>query len=333
MADELIARATHRDEAVPADEAAAIAAIVERLVTQVREDAQTGPARRDAHPKAHGCVTARFRVLDDLPDSLRAGLFATPRSYDSLIRLSNGSPKPQPDSAADVRGMAIKVLGVAASPSGTQDFVMINGSRFFVRTAVDYVSFATADPRWRFFAPSWNPLALRLREATTLLRLVTSRISNPLDPQYWSTLPFLYGETVCKFSASPHGPPSRFSDRTGSDFLKNNLRRHLAGDGCSFDFMVQLRTRPETMSIEDSTIEWPSRDAPFTAVASITIPPQDVAANDALGETLSFTPWHGLPAHRPLGGINRTRRTAYETISTLRHELNGTVREEPPPVA
>lgn len=36
-------------------------------------------------------------------------------------------------------------------------------------------------------------------------------------------------------------------------------------------------------------------------------------------------------AHRPLGGINRVRRTVDETISRLRHDLNGTPRGEPLP--
>ena len=33
--------------------------------------------------------------------------------------------------------------------------------------------------------------------------------------------------------------------------------------------------------------------------------------------------------HRPLGGVNRTRRVVYEVISELRHGLNGTPRREP----
>ena len=35
------------------------------------------------------------------------------------------------------------------------------------------------------------------------------------------------------------------------------------------------------------------------------------------------------PDHRPLGGINRARRTIYETISRLRHQRNSAPRREP----
>ena len=95
--------------------------------------------------------------------------------------------------------------------------------------------------------------------------------------------------------------------------------------------MVQLRAHPDAMPIEDPTIEWSESAAPFVPVARITIAPQDFdqPTQRAFCENLSFTPWHGLDAHRPLGGINRVRRTVYETVSQLRHELNGVVRQEP----
>jgi hypothetical protein len=47
------------------------------------------------------------------------------------------------------------------------------------------------------------------------------------------------------------------------------------------------------------------------------------------GDNLSFTPWHALSEHRPLGGIQRARRVVYETISKLRHGLNNAPRKEP----
>jgi hypothetical protein len=44
---------------------------------------------------------------------------------------------------------------------------------------------------------------------------------------------------------------------------------------------------------------------------------------------LSFTPWHALPEHEPLGGINRVRRAVHESLSDFRHALNLVPREEP----
>ena len=55
--------------------------------------------------------------------------------------------------------------------------------------------------------------------------------------------------------------------------------------------------------------------------AAIRIPNQSFASNEQLEfcENLSFTPWRALPEHRPLGGINGTRKKSYLAISQRRH--------------
>jgi len=44
---------------------------------------------------------------------------------------------------------------------------------------------------------------------------------------------------------------------------------------------------------------------------------------------MSFSPWHGLAAHRPLGGIMRARKEVYEMAKRFRAEKNGRIIEEP----
>ena len=318
-------------ELMPADEVDAVRAVVSAIEDRVRTAAMAGPARRDAHPKAHGCVRAEFRVLDDVPHELRTGVLATPRPYQAWIRFSNGSETPQPDSIGDGRGMAIKLMDVAQSPSTTQDFVMINHNAFFVRTAADYVDFQASSSPLRFFFPSFNPFRFRLHELFVARAITSQKVLNPLNIRYWSMTPYLFGAGACKYSARPAGAPSPFIAADLPDFLNANLARHLAEKGASFDFMVQRRTRPDKMPVEDPTIAWDEAAAPFVPVASITIPPQsfDSPAQRAFCENLSFTPWHCVDAHRPLGGINRMRRVVYEHISRLRHELNNATRREP----
>ncbi len=318
-------------ENVPPGEAQALQTILRHIEARVRDHARHGAARRDAHPKAHGVVRATFRVLDNLPNEWRAGLFAAPQAYPCFIRFSNGSDVPGTDRLGDVRGMAIKLLGVAGSRSGTQDFLLINSPVLFVRNCADYVDFFAAEPRWRFFFPGWNALKFRWRELFVALAIARQKPGNPLNMRYWSTTPFLFGTIACKFSARPAGPASPFTQREAPDFLHDNLAQHLAGQGAEFDFMVQMRGKPATMPLEDAAVPWGERATPFVPVARILIPPQDFdhASQRAFGEDLSFTPWHGLDAHRPLGGINRVRRMVYEHISRLRHELNGVERREP----
>ncbi len=320
-------------ETVPASEAGAIATITDAIATRVRDAAQTAPAIRDAHPKMHGCVAATLRVLDDLPAALRQGLFADPRSYECWVRFSNGSGKPQADKTGDGRGMATKVMGVAGSRSTTQDFIMINNPVFFVRDAADYVSFNAHPSPLGFFFPSLNPLRFRLHELFTALGITRRTVSNPLNTQYWSMTPYLFGDRPCKFSCRPAGTPSPFVDRTSANFLHDNLVRALAAGDAEFDFCVQLQTDAKAMPVEDPTVEWREDASPFVPVARLTIHQQvfDTPERATFGENLSYTPWHGLDAHRPLGGINRVRRVVYEAISTLRHSLNHAPRAEPSP--
>ena len=80
--------------------------------------------------------------------------------------------------------------------------------------------------------------------------------------------------------------------------------------------------------VEDPTVDW---KAPFRKVATIRIPPQvfDTPERKSFAENLSFTPWHSLPDHRPIGGINRARKAIYRAISIQRHTLNDAPRREP----
>ncbi len=79
------------------------------------------------------------------------------------------------------------------------------------------------------------------------------------------------------------------------------------------------------------TIEWDESVSPYRKVATIRIPKQEFDREEqhVLAENLSFTPWHSIPEHRPLGNMNRTRKHVYETISKLRHAHNGVPRKEP----
>ena len=60
-------------------------------------------------------------------------------------------------------------------------------------------------------------------------------------------------------------------------------------------------------------MEWSERESPYLRVAEIRIPRQriDVPGREEMCERTSFNPWHALSTHRPLGGMNRVRRTIY----------------------
>lgn len=322
-------------EEIPPRESEATAAVVASIRASVQAGFDsTGEAFRDAHRKAHGCVAATFTVNNGLPTHLARGLFATPRAYHAVVRFSNGSGRSQNDRTGDGRGMAIKVMGVGGpklladeSTAGTQDFLLINHPVFFVRNAADYVDFQDSVGAGGLKAASWF-LKHAFHEAAIILAIGSKKVVNPLQPQYWSMAPSRLGSQQVKYSAKPCAGSSTYAAYDGPDRLADNLRGQLATGGACFDFMVQPRTDPSSMPIEDPTIEWSARKSPFIPVARIEIPAQ-VPEQGQSCDVRSFTPWHSLAEHRPLGGIQRVRKEVYLEISKLRHELNGQARIEP----
>ena len=66
-------------------------------------------------------------------------------------------------------------------------------------------------------------------------------------------------------------------------------------------------------------------------VATLRIPSQkfDSKAQFAFGDNLSYTPWHCLPEHRPLGNQSRARRRMYWELCKLRQTMNDKPHIEP----
>ena len=71
---------------------------------------------------------------------------------------------------------------------------------------------------------------------------------------------------------------------------------------------------------------------PYQTVATLTVKPQQ-SYSDArqifVDEQLSFSPWHALSAHQPLGGIMRSRLKAYEEARKFRARRNLRAHVEP----
>ena len=330
------------DENPPARESEALREI-ERIIRNRFQGNMPQPdslARRDAHAKSHGCVSAEFIVGDDLDDSLRHGIFRAPRTYQAWIRFSSGALQVQSDTIRGVHGMAIKLLGVEGDKiltqertERTQDFLMANNEVFFVRNALDYLDFTAcleAGRLPRFFL-DWNPTRWRLKELLIASLATYKRVASPLEVQYWSQTPYKLGDSAMKFTARPSSARIAKPSSQSENYLEEAMARRLTRDDFWFDFLVQRQVNPFTMPIEDATVAWDRSLSPLRKVASVRIPRQEFvfAKRKMFDESLSYTPWHALPDHRPLGGINRARREVYTSISILRHLHNGARREEP----
>lgn len=330
-------------EVAEEDEAALVKKIADEASAQLANAHRNagGVAKRDAHPKAHGCVTASFAVAEDIPADMRVGTFVPGKSYDAWIRFSNGSQAD--DRENDARGMAIKVMGVEGprlltneDPGArTHDFVLSNHHTFFLDNLADYVRFmetVTTKGNPISFFLSWNPFDLHLRAAWLARKFTPQPLSDPLTSRYWSVTSYALGRRPVKYSATPcEGTDTSGEHADAADYLGQAMKAHLAGRDACFTFSVQRQTTPAAMPVEDPTVTWDEQASPFVPVGRITIPPQafDGPAQQTFCENLSFTPWHAPQAHRPLGSTNRARKVVYEATSSLRHRLNGVPRVEP----
>jgi hypothetical protein len=242
--------------------------------------------------------------------------------------------------------MAIKIFDVPGEKilddekqAQTQDILLVDYPVFVVKSAKDYIDLFLEIERTQsrnplgFFFPSLNPGRWRWVELGIGIAYRLKTVPSLLTTQYWSMTPYRLGERAVKLMArpSPRNRQGRFWSHLGPrqpNYLRADLAEHLQQQSAVFDLFVQFQTDPVRMPIENPIVRWPSA---FHKVATLHIPPQpfDQPEQRAFCEHLSFTPWHTLPEHRPLGGINRTRKRVYETISRLRNRLNGVAHQEP----
>lgn len=321
-----------------------IAEQIGRVIEEsLRKEYRPGQARREAHPKAHGCVKAEFHVLEGVPARLSSGVFLPGKTYHAWIRFSNGSrDATRADSKGDARGMAIKILGVpgrklleAESDSSTQDFILINHPVFFANDPTRYLALTRHATSDSIFSKLLIPFDLGVNGTRIALETSRKKISNPLQTRYWSMVPYQLGSgpgrQAVKYSVRAcDAQTDPMPDHPGDNFLRDALRTTLQNRDACMEFLVQASTSA-SMDVEDSMTEWAETQAAFAKVATIRIPQQtfDTSSQNEFCENLSFSPWHSLPEHKPLGATNRLRKVIYERISRVRHEMNAAVRVEP----
>ncbi|MBU6958365.1 catalase family protein [Pseudomonas sp. CVAP len=329
-------------EQIPAGEAAMTRDIIQTAVRIVDQHRENTRFLRDAHAKAHGCVKAEVQVLADLTPELRQGVFSEAgKTWQAILRLSNGNAYPQFDSVRDARGMAIKLLDVPGTQllkdqqnRSEQDFVMFSHPNFFVSNVAEYRQNVAAQADGKqvmAFFPSWDPRSWQVRHLFIALATLAPAPASPTQSTYFSVSPYKFGTANAKFRVAPD--PGSCPDYTLPaqnqalpNFLRSALNQQLSTDRVAACFVLQIQRQDPTryMPIEDTSIEWRESDAPFETVARIRIPAQDfdTPALNLQCDNQSFNPWFGLEAHRPIGGINRLRKAVYEAVSDYRHTRN-----------
>lgn len=327
------------EERTLADEEAITADIVETMAAFMRlHYGSSPPALRAGNTKTYGVVRGELQVLPGLPAPLRHGLFREAASYPCWVRFGGPGPLAPPDLRDNgILSIGVKVMGVPGpklldDERWTQDLTGISAPTF---TTPDIVENRKLQ-RWSLKGTPifyfLNPFDSHVLDALMQALYAKTHV-NPLGERYWSCTAYLLGEgQAMHYSFLPSEPlRTPFPRHPSDDYLREAMAATLRSRAVCFDLAVQLQTDPFRMPVEDASVEWPEKLAPFVPVARLRLPPQrfDSPAQLAFADNLSFNPWHSLAEHRPLGNQNRARKAIYLELSRLRQAMNGTARIEP----
>lgn len=321
--------------------------LIEEMVkiTTNRMSANQGALHRGQHAKSTGCVRGVFTTRNYIPDDLRHGIFSQEKkSYLAIVRFSNSSETIASDTKGDARGISIKLLNVEDESATLgannlcQDFLMVNHPVFPFATPEEFVKLfqlrdtpLVGDPLAMAWLALFHPHHLKIGAD-----IIGKIVSSPLEMKYWSCSPYwlggidLIGGHAVKYSVVPKiENKSSLNDLTymPEDYLSQALARFLRTQEAVFDFHVQLQTDPIKMPIEDVSVEWDEKISKPIPLATLTISKQDVESPMGIAfteecETMSFSPWHALAEHRPMGGINRMRQAVYLASQKRRNKNN-----------
>ena len=345
-------------EADEAETTAELISTMQKITATTTRD--YGRGVRSVHAKCHGLLLATMQVIDGLPQTLRQGLFATPGRYDAVMRLSTIPGDILDDKVSTPRGLALKIMGVegARLPGSendrTQDFVLVNGPAFLKADAKSFLKslklLAATTDKGEGLKKAFSTVARAVEkvieasggQSATIISLGGQPETNPLGETFYSQAPHLFGQYICKVAMVPVSPslialsnaPVDLKDKP--DGLREAVACHFDSQGGEWELRIQLCTDSEKMPIEDASVAWSEDESPYIAVAKIMAVPQpswNPIRAAALDEGLSFSPWHGLAAHRPLGSIMRVRKAAYQQMAAQRMTTNGKSGGEPESLA
>jgi hypothetical protein len=307
-------------EKVDPDEAERFARYASSIAEmQRRKSKRFGPGRA-LHRKQVLGIEGRLEVLDGLPVHARHGLFASPGAHDTWVRLSNGGADRAPDRRPDVRGFAVKVLGVPGpgalgGQTACQDFLLINHPAFAFPRSDEFVELALAAGKGgsALLAHVFRRYGVigGARLIARFARSIGRPFSGFASERFFSAAPIACGPYAARVRLLPAALPAPGS---GEDWTADFLR-HLSASDLSFDLQLQFFTDERVTPIEDASVDWPESDAPHVTVARLLLPRR---GGDSLDEELQrriesavFDPWSALADHRPLGDVMRARKVVY----------------------
>ena len=328
------------EERIQPGEEAHLQSIIDSFSAQMRGLWERGDFQRGGNTKTHGIVRGEFVIRDDLPEHMRRGIYAEPKTYQAWVRFSG----PGPYITADIddvgfMSISIKLMGVEGPK------LLDDEQHTLDMTGVSTPTFVTPDTnanarlqRWSLRnAPSFYFLSGVRPALDGIMQLLwTKTQSSPLEDSYYSCVPYLLGEgQAMQFSVRPRLKTRtrvpNLPKRPPHNYLRDAMVATLAKQDVEFDVLLQVQTDPFLMPIEDNAVLWPPELSPRVPAAVLRIPRQTFDSPEQLAfpRYLTFNPWHTIAEHRPLGNQSRARLRMYKELSELRQRVNGEPHYEP----
>src|SRR5215471_11500008 len=161
-----------------------------------------GHLRRAQHAKATSCVTAEFRIADEVRPDLRHGVFREPgQTFSAIVRFSNSPSTFDKDGTGTARGMAIKLQNVvgtratAGDTDSTQDFLMVDHPVFPFPNPKAYVETMRRKgiPLIGDVVVVAHLALLEPKELEIIKAIKAKHVASPLEINYWSGSPYWLG--------------------------------------------------------------------------------------------------------------------------------------------
>jgi hypothetical protein len=319
--------------------------------------ADGGCAIRSVHAKTQGILTGYLEVDADLPLELAQGMFAAPGRYPVVMRFSTVPGDILDDNVSTPRGLSVKIIGVkgerliGSENDVTQDFLLVNGPAFGAPNPKAFLPVISLLARTTDRVPGLKKgLSVVMRQVQRAIVAVTGHPNGTvatlggqpethiLGETFYNQAPVRFGEFVAKISVAPVSRELIALEQAPLDLdgVPNGIREAVVAffgkNGGTWEVRAQLCTDLETMPIENAAVVWPEEKSPFRRIAQIKVEPQTAwseSRRSMVDDGMQFSPWHGIAAHRPLGGIMRARKLVYEAAKRFRAERNGRIIKEP----
>ena len=155
---------------------------------------------------------------------------------------------------------------------------------------------------------------------------------------FYTQTPYRYGDYVAKLQMVPvseglkalSGKDIDASDRP--DALREEIDEAMRERPAEWVLRVQLLRDTDAQPIEDASVVWDEDVSPFVAVATVSASAQPAwseARATAVDDKMRFAPWNGIAPHRPMGSINRARKSPYDHSARFREKFNGCPVHDP----